>query len=255
MGLFSNLVAGVRNIGNRIKESYHEIKEKARDVCDRASATLEGWKTKAKAKYEEIKVKVKDKIRETEVKWKHPNYVPSVPDQKAATKAKAFLDTKFSRGFKETLRDQSSAERIDTMQHVVSEASNILDVKVDRVDYFEPDPAHTNTCGYFDRSDNSLHLNAYMVTSEHLDLAAEQVYTIFHELMHARQWAAVTGKKNYGYSSATLLEWANNFNNYIPPTESDRDYRRQPLERDAFGFEAIIKGEVSIVEFIKYNKK
>lgn len=255
MGFFSSLVAGAKKLGNKIKETYHEIKEKARDLCDRASTTLEGWKNKAKEKYEEIKVKVKDKIREWEVKGKHPGYSPTPPDQKAARRAKEFIDTKFSRGVKETLRGQNPTERIETMQHVVQEASNILDVKVNRVDYFEPDASHASTCGYFDRSDNSLHLNAYMVTSDHPELAAEQIYTVFHELIHARQWAAVTGKKDYGYSPETLLEWANNFNNYISPNESDREYRRQPLERDAFGFEAIIKGEVTIEEFIKYNKK
>ena len=255
MGWFSSLVDGAKKLGNKFIGTCHEVKEKARDLCDRVSTRLEEWKDKAKQKYEEVKVKVKDKIREFEVRWKHPGSVPSPPDQKAARRSKEYLDTRFRNGVEETLRNQSPTERVDTMQEVVREASEILDVKVSRVEYYEPDKEHCGTCGFFDRTDNSLHLNAYMVTSDHAELAAEQVYTIFHELIHARQWAAVTGKKDYGYSAETLLEWANNFKHYIPPTESDRDYRRQPLERDAFGFEAIIKGEISIEEFIKYNNK
>lgn len=255
MGWFSSLVDKTKSLINKGKEKLQEIKEKARDFCDRTATRINEWKEKAKQKYEEVKEKVKDKIREVEVRWKHPGYTPTPPDQKAARKAKDFIDRKFSKGVKETLQNQSSTERVETMQHVVREASDILDVKVSRVEYFEPDREHAGVCGYYNRQDNSLHLNAYMVTSDHAELAAEQVYTIFHELIHARQWAAVTGKKDYGYSPETLLEWAENFNNYIPCTESDRDYRRQPLERDAFGFEAIIKGEVTIEEFIKYNKK
>ncbi len=255
MRLWSSFVSGVKKTATAIKETYHEIKEKARDICDRVSTRIEEWKEKAKQKYEEVKENVKDKIREVEVRWKHPGYTPTFPDQKTARKAKEFIDRKFSKGVKETLRNQSSTERVETMQHVVREASDILDVKVSRVEYFEPDKEHVGVCGYYNRQDNTLHLNAYMVTSDHAELAAEQVYTIFHELVHARQWAAVTGKKDYGYPPETLLEWADNFDNYIPYDESDRDYRRQPLERDAFGFEAIIKGEVAIEEFIKYNKK
>lgn len=254
MGFFSSIVSGAKKLGNKLKETYYEVKEKARDFCDRTAARIQVWEDKAKKKYEEVKEKVKDKIREYEVRWKHPGYKPTYPDQQVARRAKQYIDSKFRNGVKESLRNQSPSERLDTMQQVVRDASEILDVKVDKLEYFEPDKTHSGICGYYNREDNSLHLNAYMVTSDHAELAAEQVSTIFHELVHARQWAAVTGQKDYGYPAETLLEWAQNFGNYIPSTESDREYRRQPLERDAFGFEAIIKGEITIEEFIKYNK-
>jgi len=256
MGLFS----WVKEKYQDLKEKCREIKEKARDFCDNLSTRMENWREKAERKYEEIKEtvgeikeKAKEKIREIKVRHKHPGYKPTKPDQELATKAKTYLDNKFPRGIKETLRDQTSEERLNTINQVVSDASSIMDVKVNSVEYFEPDPAHRSICGFYDRDTNTMHLNAYMVTSDHPELSTEQVYTVFHEMVHARQWAAVTGKKDYEYPPETILEWAYNFRNYIYPVEGDRDYRKQPLERDAFGFEAIIKGEVTIEEFIKYN--
>lgn len=238
----------------RFKEALHEVKEKARDFCDRASARIQMWEKKAKEKFNELKTKAKEKFREIEVRIRYPNYRPTKPDQDAAKRSKTFLDNKFSRGVKETLRNQSSEERLETIKEVVHNASQILDVKVNDVEYYVPPKERRYECGYFDRSDNTLHVNMEMITSDHVELAQEQIYTIFHELMHARQWVAVTGKKDYGYPPETLIEWANNFQNYISPVEGDREYRRQPLERDAFGFEAIIKGKVTVEELLKYNK-
>jgi hypothetical protein len=77
-------------------------------------------------------------------------------------------------------------------------------------------------------------------------LIEEQIYTIFHELKHARQWAAVLGEKDYGYSDELLQKWGENMQNYIPPYESDEAYRKQPMELDTFGFESILKGEREI---------
>ena len=61
MGWFSSLVDGAKKLGNKFIGTCHEVKEKARDLCDRVSTRLEEWKDKAKQKYEEVKVKVKDK--------------------------------------------------------------------------------------------------------------------------------------------------------------------------------------------------
>lgn len=266
MGWWSSLKEKAKSVGHKLKETWQEVKEAGRKIINNVSERIDTWtdraeraynevKTKIVETYNDVKTKVKEKIKEYKVRSKHPGYVPTKPDQKIAEESKEFLDRKFRRGIRETMRNQTPEERIQTIKEVVKEASRILDVDVDKVDFYQLDSEMGKTCGYFNREENSLNLNAYMITCDRMDLVEEQVYTVFHELIHARQWTAVTGKKDYGYTSETILEWANNFVNYVPPTVSDEMYRRQPLERDAFGFEALIKGEYTIEDFVKYNSK
>jgi len=264
MGFFSSLKEKIVSVGHNIKEKWQEIKEKGRKVIEHVSERIETWSERAERKFHEIKTSVVQTVKEVteevkewvkgrKIKARHPGYVPSKPDQKIATESKEYLDRKFRVGIKETMRHQSSEQRIETVNEVIQEAARIMDVKVDKVDFYETDGEMKKACGFYDRSDNSLHLNAYMITGDNLALVEEQIYTVFHELLHARQWAAVTGKKDYGYPPKLLLEWATNFKNYVPCTVDDELYRRQPLERDAFGLEAILKGQFTIEDFIKHN--
>ena len=266
MGWWSSLKEKAKSVGHRLKETWQEVKEAGRKIINNVSERIDTWtdraeraynevKTKIVETYNDVKTKVKEKIKEHKIRSKHPGYVPTKPDQKIAEESKEFLERKFRRGIRETMRNQTPEERIQTIKEVVKEASQILDVDVDKVEFYQLDSDMGKTCGYFNRDENSLNLNAYMITCDRMDLVEEQVYTVFHELIHARQWAAVIGKKDYGYTSETILEWANNFFIYVPPTVSDEMYRRQPLERDAFGFEALIKGEYTVEDFVKYNSK
>ena len=54
-----------------------------------------------------------------------------------------------------------------------------------------------------------------------------------------RQWFAIKGEQDYGYSPELLYSWAINWKNenYITFMESDEGYRNQPIEFDAFAFE------------------
>ena len=59
--------------------------------------------------------------------------------------------------------------------------------------------------------------------------------------MHAAQWKAVKdiaqGGDGMGYSKERIMEWAENFENYIRSEADSEGYRGQPLERDSFGLE------------------
>lgn len=257
MGFWSSVKSGFKKIGEGVKEIYHAVKEKGKEICERVSERVQVWTDRAERAFDKAKTYVKEKITEYKVKKKHPTYVPTKPDQKIARDAKEYLENKFPHGIKESMRNTPSEGRVKVIKEVISAASQILDVEVNKVELFEPTRETGNVCGFYNRMDNTMHINAYMLLSDRTELAQEQIYTVFHELIHARQWSAVTGKKDYGYSQETLLEWANNFKpeNYISPEESDEGYRRQPLERDAFGFEALIKDEFTIEDFIKYNTK
>ena len=81
-----------------------------------------------------------------------------------------------------------------------------------------------------------------------------RIYTIFHELIHARQYEAALTRNDHGYSREQCLEWAYNFRNYIDPEENDEAYRKQPLERDAYGFVALMRGKISAEDLIKASQ-
>lgn len=260
------VVSTWQEVKQTTREVWHEIKETTRDVVEYVSDRVQHWTDRAKDAYHraeqkikqvyhDTKEKVKEKIKEYKVRTKHPKYVPTKPDQEIATEAKNYIDRKFPRGISQTLMEMPPQERVKAFEEIVTDAAGILDVKIDGINAFTPGEDQINTCGYYRWDDNTLHLNRWMIASDNPRLVEEQVYTVFHELMHARQYAAVTGKKNYEYPKETLLEWAYNFKNYVGPQEDPERYRKQPLERDAFGFESIIKGEFSIEDFIKYNGK
>ena len=96
-------------------------------------------------------------------------------------------------------------------------------------------------CGFYNRKDNLLCINGVYLYSGDTELIKEQIFTIFHELKHARQWAAIEDRKDYGYSEELIQVWEQNMRNYISPYESDEAYRKQPVELDTFGFEERLK--------------
>ena len=202
---------------------------------------------------EKLRTQTKE-LEKTRQKWEdryeHWNHVSKVesskgkyhlekPDIGLRESSTSYLETKFPQGITNTMANQSNSERVDTIQNVVKDVAKIFDVKIDSIDFFEPqNMAQLRTMGFYYREDNSINLNIAYIVSENPRNARDQVLTIFHEMMHARQWAAATRQKDYGYSNERLVEWIYNFYNYIPAYESDEAYRKQPLERDAFGFEA-----------------
>lgn len=171
-------------------------------------------------------------------------YCPEKPDIELSQKCKDYLSDTFPDGVKEKLRDMSKEERTDFFRMIEKKAEEIMEVHVDIVDFYQTDEKpDCYYCGSYSHEDNSFRINANFIVCDDLDLVEEQIYTIFHELKHARQWSAVLGERDYGYSKEQLLLWAENFNTYIPPVISDELYRKQPVEMDTFGFESILKGE------------
>ncbi len=175
-------------------------------------------------------------------------YHPERPDVKLALRCKEYLSQEFPYGIKERTENMSREELSNLFEKMVEDARQMMDVNLDTVDFYTSDEAPAcDYCGYYSHSDRSLHINAALILSGKPQLIEEQVYTIFHELKHARQWAAVEGKlndvKDYGYSDEQIRIWAENFDHYIPISVSDELYRKQPVESDAFGFETILKGE------------
>lgn len=175
-------------------------------------------------------------------------YRPEKPDVEMALRCKEYLFQEFPNGINEHTQNMSKEELLNLFERIVTDAQQLMDVNIETVDFYSTDePPACGYCGFYNHSDKSLHINVAFILSEEPQLIEEQVYTIFHELKHARQWAAIEGKlngdKNYGYSDEQIKIWAENFNHYIPTCVSDEWYRKQPVESDAFGFETILKGE------------
>lgn len=183
-----------------------------------------------------------------QLKQMDAQYHPEKPDVEVALKCKEYLFDFFPNGINEKIQNMSPEELLELFKQIEKDAEQILDVQIDNVDYYSTSeqPA-CGYCGFYNRTDNSFHINAAFILSGQPELIEEQVYTIFHELKHARQWAAIEGKlkgdKDYGYSDEQIRIWAENLKHYIPIFVSDELYRKQPVEMDAFGFELIIKGE------------
>lgn len=187
-----------------------------------------------------------ERVREymEQVLQQDAQYQPEPPDVEAALRSKAYLDDIFPNGISEKVSQMTDDELLELFKDIEKNAESILGVSVDNVDFYTSDDFPVSSYfGYYSHESNSLHINAAYILSGKPELIQEQIYTIFHELKHARQWAAVLDGVDYGYSDELLRSWAENMQTYIPPYESDEAYRKQPLELDTFGFESILKGE------------
>lgn len=255
MGFFSGLKAKAKSIWADAKDAWHETTEAARELWHEVKETTREICQNVSDRYQEWKKRKKERHATERVKETYHDYVPPKADKPLIDKSKQYIRQKFGDSIQDTLQDMSPMERVNTFREVVQEVSNIFDVPLNNIDFFQPELGHESMCGFYNRVENSLNLNANMIVCDNMDLVEEQVYTVFHEMKHARQWAAVQAAKNgklaYGYDAETVLEWAENFDNYISPEEDDEEYRKQPLERDTFGLEGILKGDVTEEELIK----
>lgn len=171
-------------------------------------------------------------------------YQPEKPDVELALRSKEYLNDMFPHGIQEKVSQMSDEELLELFKTVEKDVESLMGVNVDKVDFYSTEEYPvSNYFGYYSHDSNSLHINVTYILSGKPELIEEQVYTIFHELKHARQWAAVLDNVDYGYSTELLRSWAENMQTYIPPYESDEAYRKQPLELDTFGFESVLKGQ------------
>jgi hypothetical protein len=174
-------------------------------------------------------------------------YKPENVDIDLALRSKEYLDTLFPDGIKCKVENMSEEELLELFKSIEKEAETLMDVHIDNVDFYSTEKVpECYYYGSYSHDDNTFHINLAFINSGNPELIQEQVFTIFHELKHARQWAAILGEKDYGYSEAQLIQWAENFQHYIPSVIDDELYRKQPLERDSFGFESILKGEITL---------
>lgn len=172
-------------------------------------------------------------------------YAPEPPDVELAEKCGDYLAGKFPGGIEAATQNMSKEELLEMFMQIEKDAEQLMGLEIDTVDFYTTEEAPQNGyCGYYSWADNSLHINRAYILSGDPRFVREQVSTIFHELKHARQWKAIQNCLNddnsFGYSDSQIEMWATNLNNYLPPALGDEIYRKQPVERDTFGFEKAV---------------
>ena len=174
-------------------------------------------------------------------------YRPEKLDVELALKCKEYLFGIFPNGISEKVQYMSKEELLNLFRQIEKDAEEIMDVSIDVLDFYPGNESpDSRICGYYQNADKSIHLNAAFILSGNPQLVEEMVFIVFHELKHARQWAAMEGyvnkTKDYGYSEKQIKIWLENADNYIPSHVCDELYRKQPLENDAYGFASVVSG-------------
>lgn len=244
----------LKELGSRFMESISEV---GRDILEvgEAAAVLVGWNEAAEKCREGIEA-----CEESRLKWKDradqyqaqnvfgslgpiSTYKPDERQQEVEDISVSCLTRKLNGGkLDDVLRGHTREERLEFINDIANDLAQNLGVEMKEIHYYQGRPT---SLGYFCRQDNSIHLNVAHVTCDNVYCVKQQIFTIFHETMHAVQWKAVEdfahGGDGLGYSQERLMEWMENFTNYISPEMDYEAYRKQPLERDAFGLEWEIK--------------
>lgn len=176
-------------------------------------------------------------------------YEPEEPDRQLALQAAVYLKTKFPNGIQETIAEMSVDERMRLFEELAEDVRDLFEVDKIQFEIVTPETEEefrSMGLGFYYNSEKLLCLNGACIQCDNPGLWEEQVYTIFHEMKHARQYAAVSKTHDYGYSEDLLETWKYNMVVYISPAECDEAYRKQALEKDSFGFEDMIRENMKL---------
>lgn len=241
---------------NKLKEGFSRGVEKVsgfgKTVLEYAEkgAVMLGWNETAERcrsgieACEESRIKWKDRADRFQAdnkfgkQEKPPTYRPDSRQREIENKCISLVEDKLH-GHKmdDVLRSHTPEQRLEFIEEVAKDATTAFGIKMEPVQYYSGD----SSLGFYNREDNRIYLNEAYVTCDNIYFVKEQIFTLFHESMHAAQWQAVKdlaqGGNGMGFSKERLLEWAENFDHYIRPEVDFEAYRNQPLERDAFGLE------------------
>lgn len=236
------LLSGLKSLGKKVWNGTVKVVECTLEVC---SNVAQYCADKCQAAVE--------KIREWTIPNKPKDPVPKPVKEHyepIAQNASRIVREKFPNGVKSVCEQCNSEERVQRVVGLVNEAAACLGVtNPPEVEVFVPDnPEDTfNVYGAYNWRENKLKLNLPMIVSGEPELLHEQISTVFHELIHAKQHRAVeawcNGKsvEEYGYTEEYVAMLANNFVNYIRPEENHEAYTKQPVEAEAYYFESLIK--------------
>lgn len=208
---------------------WNETAERCRAGIDACEASRVKWKDRAD------RLQAENKFGKQE---KPTTYRPDAEQRDVENKCISAVEEKLQgQKMDDVLRSHTPEQRLEFIEQIANDAATAMGIEMEPVQYYSGDAS----LGYFNREDNRIYLNEAYVTCDNIYFVKEQIFTIFHESMHAAQWKAVKdiahGGDGMGYSKERIMEWAENFEHYIRPEVDFEAYRNQPLERDAFGLE------------------
>ena len=221
-----------------IMKFIEEIKEAAKSLYNAGVAKLQEWKQKVKIRLKKWKARLSYILAKFGITVYRPEYTSNPVDDELRKKCQQFIDEEFPNGLIQRLEGLSQDERLELMRNTVFKGADIYDVHVSQVKFFYPsNELEMYMNGFYNREEDAIYLNAYFINELDTPERTERLLkTIFHELKHARQFAAVFDNKDYGYSDELILTWALNIKYYVDWEDNMEAYSKQPIEADAFGW-------------------
>lgn len=229
------IASGAKHVWQGVKEVTREVRDTCREGVKIVTDTVHEWGQRI-----EEQRKKRQYIRS--VKAGHHQLVEEKPDKEVKEKTKELMDRTFHGDVVGTLKNKTAEERIQLLDDFGKKITKVYGVDDIPVEIGYPtNYAEMRYCGSYNDEKKRVFINAAYVESENPRLAAEQVFTIIHEVNHARQWATIRDYEKFGYSPQRAWELALNQRYYIRPDESDRAYRMQPVEAQSFELEEELK--------------
>ena len=238
MGLFS----GLKSLGTKLVNGVVKVTECTLEVCSNVARCCAD---KCHEYAERVKKwHIPDKPKDPVPKQVKEYYEPVAQD------ASRIVREKFPNGVKAACEQCNGKELVQRVAGLVNEAAACLGVEnPPEVELFTPDNIEDTfrLYGAYNRRENKLKLNLPMIVSGEPELLHEQISTVFHELVHARQHRAVeawcNGKsvEEFGYTEEYVATLADNFVHYTKPEENYEAYTKQPVEAEAYYLESRIK--------------
>lgn len=246
MGLIARFKEKAKEVGTHIKdgvtrvwEGVKNVTKEVRDVARFAAGQVKDKINEWDKRYKEWKAKrqyIKGAKAEQHV------VVDEKPDIDVKEKTKKLLDNTFHGKVEETLKVKTPAERIKCIEDFGKDLTKICGVEDVTVEVAYPaDPVSMQCFGYYNDEEKKVYINAAVVECDHPRLVAEQVFTVIHEVNHARQWAIVRDYEKFGISPQKAWELMLNMRYYIRPEENDEAYRKQPVEAESYRMEEEMK--------------
>ena len=236
MGLFSSL----KNAAVSITKGVVKAVEVTCEICEEAFR----W---GKEKCYEIK----GKIDRWQTEGGTPPVDPVPPEIKTSyepkiKRTKDKIEEIFPAGIKEECTKLTPEERKNKVLEMAEVTSQILEIENPPEIVFgvpENEEDVWRSYGSYNHNQNTLTLNLAMIVTEEPKLFQEQISTVFHEMVHARQLRAIDALRqgvscdNMGYTNDWIESLAINWINYISPNENYEAYTKQPIEAEAYWVE------------------
>ena len=201
-----------------------KVAEKTQEVCGRLKRKIEKWIDSRKPT---------DKVP-TSIIEKNEPLIEDISNEIAGK----FPD------FYSEVKNGDPEERVQKMHDLFTYGCQKMNVNpCPEFGLFLPDcEGDISLYGSYNWGEHKLELNLALITCGDPDLFMEVCGTVFHELVHARQYQAVQtlmageSVEKFGYTTEYVRLLADNFDHYIRPEENYEAYTKQPIEAEAFWF-------------------